>query len=55
MNYATRFRVTDNHCRVVIDAHVHTDSVVTRELNNRVIGHDRENKNGLIVLNFNNR
>ena len=51
----TCYSVANHDSGVIIDAHVYTNSVVTRKLDDRVIGHDRENKNRCAVLNLHER
>ena len=53
MRYPPGFRVTHHDGGVVIDAHIHADSIVARKLHNRVIGDDREDKDRLAIMNLN--
>ena len=55
IHYATRLGIAYNDGGVVVDPHVHADSIVSRKLHNRIIGYHGENKNGPTVLNLDDR
>ena len=49
----TRRSIANRYGSVIIDTHVHTDSIITRELDNRVISRHGENENRAAILNLN--
>ena len=55
MHYPPSFYVTHYHGGIVVYPHVHADGMVSRKLYDRIIRHDREDKDRLTVLNFNDR
>ena len=55
MGYPPGFRIAYHDSGVIVDPHIHADSIVPRKLDNRVIGDDREDENRLAALNLNER
>lgn len=55
VNYPPRGTVNNSDCCIIVNANVHTENVIARELDDRVIGRNREDKNGLIILNLDDR
>ena len=51
--YLPSLNVTHNDCGVVVDSHVHADSIVAGKLDDRVIGRNSEDEHRLTVLDLN--
>ena len=55
MHYPPSLNLAHHNGSIVVDSHVHADSMVARKLDDRVIGHDSENEHRRAVLDLNER